>query len=552
MPDLTLIEHHPRRVLEAFRRGEFDQIEVIGQADEKEFFELCFKEKMLEALAEEMPTPRKKEEVPRWFILAANLSLKLHLENCFQGFERVVRCGGLLGALPPDLASKHLDPQTKAILLDCQGFNSKNHYTRATPCDHDTLRKFSKDLPAQRWMDWFNGPVQRVFQARGFFDPAGIFVGDGSYLFVPDNPAFEGSVVMWFDEHNHPVDYDKLTPQERKTAHRERCYKLVSLLHLRGDSYVYAALAVVPGNAHECPVLYQLVEQLVREVGKGVIKLLILDRGFIDGKNISRCKQEWEINVLLPMKKKMDIWEDAWALGKQCPWQPWAEATPEPKVPPSHRPEVIVRRELTRQKTLAAKKAQEPPPDPAGVQVGTEICPIKGFRSWSECTVPIHVLLVREDYADGHQDQWGLMTTSDFTNPRQPKEQYALRAKIEERHRLLKCFHDLSDFSSRSFSVIVAQVVFILLSYTLRQWQLWKLLKEELAGQTPGLLQRRLNLHNQYVIIYYEKAYTQMPLVTFSRELLEMAPAAQAKALIKIRQLENSFLTPLDNIRAPP
>ncbi len=35
MPDLTLIEHHPRRVLEAFRRGEFDQIEIIGQADEK-------------------------------------------------------------------------------------------------------------------------------------------------------------------------------------------------------------------------------------------------------------------------------------------------------------------------------------------------------------------------------------------------------------------------------------------------------------------------------------------------------------------------------------
>ena len=220
MPDLIIIEHHPHRVLEAFRRGEFDQIEIIGQADEKEFFELCFQEKMLEALAKEMPTPRKKEDVPRWFILAANLSLKLHLENSFYAFERVVRCGGLLGALPPEIASKHLDPQTKEILLDCQGFNDKNHYARATPCDHDTLRKFSKDLPAQRWMDWFNGPVQQVFQARGFFDPQGIFVGDGSYLFVPDNPAYEGSVVMWFDEHNHPVDYEKLAAEERKGATR--------------------------------------------------------------------------------------------------------------------------------------------------------------------------------------------------------------------------------------------------------------------------------------------------------------------------------------------
>ena len=89
--NLSIIEHHPQRVLEAFRRGEFDQIEIIGQADEKEFFELCFKEKILEALAKTMPSATKKQEVPPWFILAANLSLKLHLENSFLAFERVVR-----------------------------------------------------------------------------------------------------------------------------------------------------------------------------------------------------------------------------------------------------------------------------------------------------------------------------------------------------------------------------------------------------------------------------------------------------------------------------
>ena len=538
-------------MLEAFRRGEFDQIEIIGQADEKEFFELCFKERMLDALVKEMPTPRDKEEVPRWFVLAANLSLKLHLENSFLAFERVMRCGGLLGALPPEIASKHLDPQSQQILLECRGFNDKNEYTRTTPCDQDFLRKFVKDVTSEEWMAWFNGSVQQVFQARGFFDPSGIFIGDGSYLFVPDNPAYEGSVVMWFDEHNHPVDYEKLSAQERKKAHRERCYKLVSLLHLREDCYVYAALAVVPGHAHECPVLYQLVEEFVKRVGPGVIKLLILDRGFIDGKNLTRCKQEWGIDVLLPMKKKMDIWEDAWALGKRCPWQEWAAPTPAPKLPPSHRPEVIVRRELKRQKTLAANKAKEPPPDPAKVVVRTEICPIRGFSSWSECGVPINVLLVWETYLDGHQDQWALMSTAD-SDPRQLKDQYEPRTKIEERHRVLKCFHDLSDFHSRSLNVITAQVVFILLSYTLRQWQLWKLLQQDLAGKTPGRLRRQLNIHTQYVVIYHQNAYTQMPLVTFTRELLEMQPQARAKALIKVRQLEQSFLTPLENLRAPP
>ena len=184
--------------------------------------------------------------------------------------------------------------------------------------------------------------------------------------------------------------------------------------------------------------------------------------------------------------------------------------------------------------------------------VRTEICAIKGFSSWSECGVPINVLLIRETYADKHQDPWALMDTGDWVDPRQSKEDYALRTKIEERHRLLKCFHDLSDFHSRCFNVIVAQVVFILLSYTLRQWQLWKLRQEELAGKSPGLLGRQLNLHSEYVVIYHQNAYTRLSLVTFSRELLEMPAQARAKALIKVRQLEQSFLTPLENLRVPP
>ena len=72
---MDLIEHHQQQVLEAFRRGEFDQIEVIGHADEKEFFELCLREKMLEALAKEMPTERSKYQVPLSYKQAYILSL---------------------------------------------------------------------------------------------------------------------------------------------------------------------------------------------------------------------------------------------------------------------------------------------------------------------------------------------------------------------------------------------------------------------------------------------------------------------------------------------
>jgi hypothetical protein len=311
-------------------------------------------------------------------------------------------------------------------------------------------------------------------------------------------------------------------------------------------------MKVVPGNAHECPVLYELVEQFVQHVGKGVIKRLILDRGFVDGKNISRCKAQWGIDVLIPMKKKMDIFTDAWALGERAQWQTVAPPKPEPKKVPENRPEVIVRRESQRQKTLAQRKAQEPPPDPAKVLTRTEVCAIEGFNSWSECTVPINGVLIRETSGDGHQDRWALMSTASILDPVQTKDEYGLRTLIEERHRILKCFHDLSNFHSRCFNVIAAQVVFILLSYTLRQWQLWKLQQEKLSGRTPGSLERQLNVHALFVVIYHQHAYAQMPLVSFTRELLELAPEAQAKALAKVRRLEESLLSPLVNLRAPP
>ncbi len=166
--NLEIIEHHQQQVLEAFSRGEFDQIEIIGEADEKEFFELCFREKILARLAEAMPTERKKEEVPLWFELAGNLSLKLHLENSYSAFERVVQCGGLLSAMPPDLASKHLDAQTQQIWIQCRGFNDKNHYPRKMPCDDDTLRKAVKDVASEA--------LARVVQRTGASGLPGIWL----------------------------------------------------------------------------------------------------------------------------------------------------------------------------------------------------------------------------------------------------------------------------------------------------------------------------------------------------------------------------------------
>ncbi len=75
--------------------------------------------------------------------------------------------------------------------------------------------------------------------------------------------------------------------------------------------------------------------------------------------------------------------------------------------------------------------------------------------------------------------------------------------------------------------------------------------REELAGRAPEEMKRRLNLRKEYVVIDQQQASTPMPLVTFTRELLELAPAARARTRAKVRQLEESFLAPLEKLRPP-
>ena len=160
--------------------------------------------------------------------------------------------------------------------------------------------------------------------------------------------------------------------------------------------------------------------------------------------------------------------------------------------------------------------------------------------------MPLHVALFRETYTDGSQEAWALLTTGELGYGLSLRHDYHRRTDIEERHRQLKCFYDLTDLRSRSLNAIASQVVMILLSYTLRQWQLWQMLQEHLADRTPDTLRFRLNLRREYVVIYHQDAYTQMPLVRFSRELLQLDEAARQKALAKVQHLEAAMLEPVD------
>jgi hypothetical protein len=552
-----LYERNDSYVIEAFRQGEFDYLEGVGEVSEADFFRAIAGKNILRKLAERYPSPCKKHDVPVWVYLASDLSMRFHGVHSFHTFPYIVRSGGMVQAFGPDMGHKAVHPQTGDISLTCEGFNHKNTFDRQTPCDQDYVRKMARRTEPELLQDWYNRDAVGIYKQHHAFDREGIFIGDATHLFVPDNPNYENSSLMLFDEHNHPVDASSLTPKQRARCIWRRCYKLVSLIHTNraGEFFLYAGMVVTAGQDHEAPLLYRLVEAFVQSHGRGIMKRLILDRGFLDGTQIGRCKQEWGINVLIPARKNMDIYQDVLGLAEagELSFQPWVAPMPPSKPIPVHRPEWIQKREEARQRTLARKKAQTAaaPLDPSKRRVRSEIAAVHRVETYSSCPVALDVLVNREIYADGHVDYWMLLDTAPIRNSSRTREEYGLRPTIEERHRQLKCFSDLESFSSRAFSLVVNQVVFVLLTYSLLQWFLLRIGRKELNPKTRARTLELLRPTLTVIVIYYQNYMAFLTPLEHQELVLTLDEFARKKILAKTRRLRRSLAQALNHARPP-
>ena len=554
---VMLFERNDRLVCDAFRRGEFDYVDAAGELSETDFFRAIASRKVLEKLAATYPSPSKKHDVPLWVYIASNISMRFHGVHQFHAYPYVVRTGGMVQAFGPKMGFKAVHPDTGDITLRCEGFNDKNDYDRQTPCDQDYLRKMARKTEADLLQECFNRDVTGIFKQHHAFDPEGIFIGDGTYLFVPDNEAYEGSVRLLFDEHNHPVDSKKLTKKEQAAYTWRRCYKLVSLIHTNraGEFFFYAGLRVVAGNANECPLLYEMVDDFVRFHGRGIIQRLILDRGFIDGPSIGHCKREHHMDVLIPARTNMDVYRDAVGLaeGGFLQFQSWSSPTPAPKPIPVHRPEAVRKREAKRQRTLAQRRAEAPDlmPDPKKTIVRSEVAAIPALNTFSSCPVPIHAVLNREVYADGHCQYWMLLETKPIVSAAEIRHEYGLRTAIEERHRQLKCFSGIEDFSSRAFSMVVNQVTFVLLTYSLLQWHLLRTERQQLNPKTPSRILELLRPVFSVIVIYHQNYVAFLDPLQYQEMALTLSAPARKKILAKTRKLRRGLAHQLQNPRAP-
>jgi hypothetical protein len=57
-----LFERDDARVLEAFRRGEFDYVDALGEVSEADFFRVITERRILDKLAQSYPSPRERHD----------------------------------------------------------------------------------------------------------------------------------------------------------------------------------------------------------------------------------------------------------------------------------------------------------------------------------------------------------------------------------------------------------------------------------------------------------------------------------------------------------
>jgi DDE family transposase len=560
--DLVSLQYDRSFVLDALRHGDIDYLEHVSEAAEADWFRHLIRRQVIQRLAETYPTPRKKEEVPVWIYLSSELTLKLHGAQSYHAFPRILRSGGLIEALGPELGGrKTAHPETGDVTLACPGFNDKNDYDRQTPCDQDFLRKFAHDTKTDLLHTWFNRETPRCLRSLGLFDPEGLFIGDASYLFVPDNEHYEQSDLLWFDEHHHPVDPNEVDLRDKRYQ-QHRCYKLVSLIHVNRklEFFLVVAARVVSGRRHECPILYELVEEVVRAVHQGVIKVLIVDRGLIDGERMGHLKQKLAIDTIVPLRTNMDLYADAIGLTRLrgFAWDPYVPpVAPPPAVTASPRPATVEKREAKRQRTLAQRQAETAAASPVSAPTARTLPPQtllglgRGLLSWSQCPVPLTAVVNRERDEHGQTKDWVLVSTSDRFSAAQIRSTYELRPAIEERHRQYKCFWDLTRMHSCAFSLVVNQALMVLLAYTLVQAHLVLRQRQQL---NHGVWERTWQLLSptlEVVAVYYRQRFCLLTLAEFGRILLDIAEPVRGKLRDKLRRIEREQYSLLETARSP-
>ncbi len=70
--DLVVFENNKPWVIDEFREGRFDYVELASDVAETKFFQFLFGQQVVDRLVQHYPSPRDRHHVPLWMYVCSN------------------------------------------------------------------------------------------------------------------------------------------------------------------------------------------------------------------------------------------------------------------------------------------------------------------------------------------------------------------------------------------------------------------------------------------------------------------------------------------------
>jgi hypothetical protein len=501
---LRVFEENTSAVLHALRRGEIDCVDGSSWAFPDLFFAfLIGPAQFLSWAASTFPTPRKRHLVPVWLELCCAIHMALAEEPAFRGLEHLLQAGPLL-------------TRVKLNLGGCAGgFNYRNTKPRRTVLCPDTVRKYFRTTKTDALLDWYHHDLLAWFRRKRAFAKSRVFALDSTYIVVPENERYTATARLPLDDRHQFIDTSKLNEAEKKRVRYKPCYKLTYLLHLGEEPgpeahryFLIPAFRMGPGDDDSHAHARWIVDTVHREGGKGWMQWLVADRGFLDGEWIGELKKKHGTNLVIPLRKDMDAFEDVVGMarlaGQDVAWETVREERDE-------RGEVRVRERVTA---------------------------FSEVRSWQACPLPLYVALIHKEWrtptGETKEDQWAIASPEPFSSGRALVDFYHRRSRIEEVNRALKQPRRLDRFTSPAYPLVLSHVLFTLLTYSLLQFFLKSEEHWDLTNRFLRSLRQAPALGREAVVVYAKENFGVFDQEEYTKVLLGLPEAARQRMLARI------------------
>lgn len=488
---------HDANVLNALERGEIDYADLTSWSFADEFLCFVLQHGLLEYVDSTYPNPRVKNEVPVWFLVTCQFLLRIYQTGKYDHLDHLLHAGSILSKLGFNVGTSPI------------GFNHKNKFERKTAVCQDTVRKFFKDTQSEKIRMWHNVEMQSWFKKMRCFDQKGIFILDESRLVVPFNENYEDAVKLPVDEHGQFYkNLDKLSAFQKRSLVHHPCYALSALLHIdtRKEAFHVAGYELGPGNEDELVQAERLLPMFCKN-NPNVMKELIADRGYISGPLMEKMKLDYNVDIMVPLKKNMTAYVDAVAVAKRGDnWRLLDETRD-------------IDDRVVAQTFGASVEAFFPP----------EKCSVQQYATVGKTVYTNH------ETSESDEHFFVLTSTKQYIDPGIPILRYRLRTQIEERFKQFKHSWFITDFPSPHRSLIESHVCFTLFTYSLLQLYLRRQDLKDKTRQTVQKLRQLEKIGRDAVLIYAGQEYSSMALDEYVLKTMDLAdePKRKIKSLME-------------------